>query len=80
MAVIVKGKLKKWGNSLGFIIPKDIVNNEDFKEGEELEFIVIKKSKKRFDELFGSLKGKFKKSTDQMMREVDRELYPKDYE
>lgn len=77
---IIKGKLKKWRNSLGIIIPKEIVNSEGFKVGQEIEYMIISDSKKRFDELFGSLKGKFKKSTEQMMKEVDRELYPEDHE
>ncbi len=80
MVIMIKGKLKRWGNSFGIIIPKEIVDSEGFEEGREIEFIVIKDSKKRFDEMFGSLKGKLKKSTDKMMRETDRELYPEDYE
>lgn len=42
--------------------------------------MIIEDSKKRFDELFGSLKGKFKKSTEEIMREMDKELYPEDYD
>lgn len=77
---MVKSKLKKWGNSFGVIIPKEIIYSENFKENEDIEFLIVKNSKKRFDELFGSLKGKFKKSTDEMMREIDKELYPEDHE
>lgn len=77
---MIKTQVKKWGNSFGIIIPKNIVDSENLKEGEEIECMIIKDSKKRFDELFGSLKGRFEKSTEQMMREVDRELYPEDYE
>lgn len=80
MTTMIKGKVKKWGNSFGIIIPKEIINNEGFKVGQEIEYMIISDSKKRFDELFGSLKGKFKKSTEQMMKEVDRELYPEDHE
>ncbi len=80
MTTIIKGKVKKWGNSFGIIIPKEIINNEGFKVGQEIEYMIISDSKKRFDELFGSLKGKFKKSTEQIMKEVDRELYPEDHE
>ncbi len=80
MAIMVKGKLKKWGNSFGVIIPKEIVDSNKFKAGQEIECMIIEDSKKRFDELFGSLKGKFKKSTEEMMREMDKELYPEDHD
>ena len=80
MATMIKTQLKKWGNSFGIIIPKEIVYMNNLKENQEIEIMLIGDSKKRFDELFGSLKGKFKKPTDKMMREMDKELYPEDYE
>ncbi len=80
MATMFKTKLKKWGNSFGVIIPKEIMDSETLKENQEVNLMFVKDSKIRFDEMFGSLKGKFKKSTKQMMREMDRELYPEDYE
>ncbi len=83
MAIMVKGKLKKWGNSFGLIVPKEIVNKEKYKEGQEIEYMILpdsKKSRKVFEETFGILKGKITKSTDEMMREMDRELYPEDYD
>ena len=83
MAVTVKGKIKKWGNSFGVIIPKEVIDSENFKEDQEIEYIILpdrEKSKKIFEETFGILKGKLKKSTEKMMRETDRELYPEDYE
>ena len=80
MAIVVKSKLKRWGNSFGLIVPKDVIDSEDLKENQEIEYMIIKDSKKRLHEMFGSLKGKFKKSTEEMMREMDSELYPEDYE
>lgn len=38
--MITKVKLKAWGNSLGAIIPKEIVNQIGLKEGEEVEISV----------------------------------------
>lgn len=78
MATMIKGKLKKWGNSFGLIIPKDIVDSEGFKENQEIEIMLVKKNRNVLKETFGTLK--FKKTTEQMMRETDRELYPEDYE
>ena len=77
MAQMIKGKLKKWGNSFGVVIPKEIVDSQKLKENEEVEILIIKKNRNILKESFGILK--FKKTTDQMMREMDRELYPDDY-
>ncbi len=35
-----KSKLKRWGNSYGVIVPKEIVENEGLKEGELVEISV----------------------------------------
>lgn len=39
-----KAKLKRWGNSYGVIVPKEIVEREGLKEGEEVEILVRKAS------------------------------------
>ncbi len=46
---------KKWGSSLGVVIPKNIVEKEHIKEKEKLK-IEIKKMHKAKD-VFGMLKG-----------------------
>ena len=46
---------KKWGSSLGVVIPKNIVEKEHIKEREKLK-IEIKKMHKVKD-IFGMLKG-----------------------
>lgn len=38
----IKSKLKKWGNSYGIIVSKDIVEKEGLKEGEVVEISVRK--------------------------------------
>lgn len=50
-----KTKLRKWGSSLGIIVPAEIVNKEKLKEGEEV--VVEIKKKSNLEDLFGSLKG-----------------------
>ncbi|MBI2142504.1 AbrB/MazE/SpoVT family DNA-binding domain-containing protein [Candidatus Woesearchaeota archaeon] len=70
----VKARTKKWGNSLGIVIPKDSVQSENLKPGEEVELVLIKKTNV-LKETFGMLKGKLRKSTDEMLRETDRELW-----
>lgn len=51
------GKVKKWGNSFGLIIPKDKLNG--IKENDEIHVIVLKRSNV-LRETFGMLKGKIK--------------------
>ncbi len=48
-----KSKVKRWGNSLGVVLPKALVEEEDLKEGEEVEIIVRKISDVR------ELRGKY---------------------
>jgi antitoxin component of MazEF toxin-antitoxin module len=48
-----KTKIKCWGNSLGVILPKALVDEEELTEGEEVEITVRKISDVR------SLRGKY---------------------
>lgn len=67
-------KIRRWGNSYGIIIPADVLKEKDMKEGEEVDAILLKKKKRNvLQETFGT--WKFKKSTEQMMKEMDKELY-----
>ena len=70
---IIETKTKKWGNSLGLIIPNEIVKKENLKENIKISFLIIKPIPNPLKEMFG--KFKFKKSTDEIMREIDKELY-----
>ena len=68
----LKTKLRKWGNSFGIVIPLNKINQGNIKEGEELTIFLVKE-KINLKRLFGA--HKFKKPTEQMMREIDEELY-----
>ena len=48
-----KAKVKCWGNSLGIVLPKALVDEEELREGEEVEITVRKISDVR------SLRGKY---------------------
>lgn len=48
--------LKKWGNSMGVILPKELVEKEHLKENDKLLIEVVKES--NLVKLFGSLKRK----------------------
>ena len=40
--MLAKSKLKRWGNSYGVLVPKEIVEKEGLKEGEMVEITVRK--------------------------------------
>ncbi len=46
-----RSKLKRWGNSFGVLIPKEMVEKEGLKEGEIVEISVRKESE--IKHLFG---------------------------
>ena len=69
-------KLKAWGNSVGVILPKEELREEDLSVDDEVEVTVRKKSNPLKD-TFGKLrefKPKSGKSTDEILKEVDEEL------
>lgn len=52
----IHAKVKKWGNSLGLVIPKEAVQELDIEENQEVQ-VEIKKPK-HISEFYGALKGK----------------------
>ena len=65
---------RRWGNSIGVILPKDIVEKEHIKENMRINILISKKSNV-LNETFGMLKGRLKKSSQQMKDELKKELY-----
>ncbi len=65
---------KKWGSSLGIVIPKDVVTKERLKEGQKVEIILRKPRTIDMDKLFGSLKS-WKAPTEKILKDVDKELW-----
>ncbi len=68
----IRTKLRKWGNSFGVVVPQRAIKNEDVKEGDEIT-ILLKKEKPDLRKLFGA--HKFSKPIDQLIKEMDEELY-----
>jgi len=60
-------KTKKWGNSIGVVIPKGILEKQKIKENEIV--IVSIKKKLLVSEVFGALKG-WKKSAQEIKDEM----------
>lgn len=73
----VVAKAKKWGNSIGVILPKDVIEKVGIRDGSEVELLVGKKEKNILRQLFGSMKckAKTKQSVAELMKEIDKELY-----
>ena len=65
-------QVRKWGRSMGVVIPKETITRGNFKEGEEVEIIVRKKTNALRD-TFG--KVKFKKSTEKILKEIREESW-----
>ena len=68
-------KTKQWGNSLGIVIPKEVVKEMNIKPNEEVCLDINKKGTNVLKELFGALP--FKKSTKQLLKESREELESK---
>jgi len=54
--MISRAVVKRWGNSLGIVLPKDMVEKEELSEDTEILVDVVKKADISF--LFGSLERK----------------------
>ncbi|MEX0920289.1 MAG: hypothetical protein WDZ69_01760 [Candidatus Pacearchaeota archaeon] len=76
----LKTKIRKMGNSFGIIIPAEEVRNKGFTEGEDISVIIEGKGwtvKEIMREARRQKLGeKFKKSTQEIMDEIDRDLEP----
>ncbi|MBI2146191.1 AbrB/MazE/SpoVT family DNA-binding domain-containing protein [Candidatus Woesearchaeota archaeon] len=57
---MIEAKAKQWGNSLGVVIPKEVVDSLHIRAGEDI-IIQIEKKENPLKELFGF--GKNKKIT-----------------
>lgn len=60
--------VKKWGNSMGIVLPKELVRKEHLKENDAVLVDVVKEAD--LSDLFGSLKRKL---TGQEFKDMVRE-------
>ncbi len=63
---------RKWGNSLGIRLPKEIVKKNHLKPDEEIIIQIGKAETSKAKELFGILQAK--ESTEKSMKDIDRSL------
>ncbi len=68
----IKARTKKWGNSIGVVIPKEVVREENIKPNQQVTLMISQKPITKVKDIFGTMT--FKKSTEQLMREVDKEF------
>jgi len=69
-------KLKAWGNSIGIVLPKEALKEENLNLNDEIE-VTIRKKTNPLKEVFGKLKefkAKSNKSTEDILKEIDKEL------
>ena len=58
MSDLFKAKVRKVGTSLGVLIPKEVIEEEKIKEGQEIELNLMKKRKlEEIEKMFGIAKG-----------------------
>ena len=67
----VEVMLRKWGKSIGAVLPKEKTVAENLREGDRIKILVMKIGNP-LRETFGTLKSK--RSTASLLKEVDRAL------
>ena len=67
-----KAKLRNWGNSLGVVVPKEEAAKQKLYPDQEVNIIITPSRALKVKDTYGKLK--FKKSTEQMMKEIDEDL------
>ena len=76
----IRTMVRKWGNSLGVILPREVVEKEKLREGLEISIAITPKNTTTVGELFDLSEKmrlpKLKKSTEKIMKEVDAQLWP----
>ena len=63
----INARVRKWGDSLAVIIPKEIAEKEKIKVEDKIHLSIGKEMD--FTDLFGIVKGKIKKSAQQLKNE-----------
>jgi antitoxin component of MazEF toxin-antitoxin module len=78
----ITARARKWGNSFGVVLPKKIVDEENIGEGTEITITIEPKHAMTVGEVLELAKKhpiqKPKKSTQELMDEVDEELWPEE--
>ena len=58
MSELFKAKVRKVGTSLGILIPKEVIEEQKIKEGQEIELNLMRRKKiEEIERMFGIAKG-----------------------
>jgi antitoxin component of MazEF toxin-antitoxin module len=68
----VVGVARKWGNSLGVVLPREVVRKEKIRPREKVRLLIIRDNKP-LREIFGAVK--WGKSAQEIKDSIRRELY-----
>ena len=68
----IETKTRRWGSSLGIIIPKELVKEERLREGQEIRIDILSRKKTTGADIFGKLK--FKKPIQILLDETDKDF------
>ena len=68
----IDGQLKKWGNSIGLRLSKKDLSRNRFKLNQKVKVLIVPE-RNILKETFGT--GKFRGSTEKLLKQVDKELY-----
>ncbi len=69
----VHARIKRWGNSLGILLPKEVVTSERLKENQEITFWIMKPVFVK--DLFGIAKSKSRRPTAEILKEIRKEIW-----
>jgi len=73
MEIKTKAKIREWGNSLGVIIPKDIVIKEELRPNDQVTITISKGE--NLEDFFGKLKANVDA---QKMKDESRKIWQMD--
>lgn len=69
----VHARIKKWGNSFGVVLPKEVMDSENLKENQEITFWIMKPVFAK--DIFGITKSKSRKNTSEILKEIRKEVW-----
>ncbi len=75
----INTRVKKWGNSLGIVLPMKVVEKENLSEGKEITITIENKGKTKVKDVFGILAKELKNvDTKKALRDVDKAFWPEE--
>ncbi|MDP1695440.1 MAG: hypothetical protein Q8L29_00830 [archaeon] len=72
----IQTKLRRMGNSLGIIVPSEVVNHNKFREGDELIVEIQFKRKTSVEDMLREARKrnlKFKRTTEEILKEINED-------